>query len=181
MAVCVLSDERFLPCKEGHAEVSMYSPKSDDRGRDRALKDRLVLPATAILLAGMSLLRVEAHADDELLQFEAVNPQGGRRPGASIRAADAAVERAAGQLVRVSQSSSAQVIQSVRDSLAPLPRPRPEPAALQFEPVEAAVLTGPDAAMPVPSWPSRAVPAVPAAAPPRAAIVHEPPTVTANG
>ncbi|WP_161809062.1 TolC family protein [Stenotrophomonas humi] len=77
-------------------------------------------------------LGVDAHAEDEILKFERVSPL------ASANVVPKAVSRddaevLAKRLIQARESSSAQMIQSVRDSLAPLPLPRPAVPVLEFE------------------------------------------------
>ena len=83
----------------------------------------------------MGLLCSEVHADDELLQFERVSAGKSGVVAAPRGNTDAEIEKMATTLIDAQRSSSAQVIQAVRQSLAPLPRPKPEAPALQFEKV----------------------------------------------
>ncbi|MGH8052402.1 MAG: TolC family protein [Stenotrophomonas sp.] len=84
----------------------------------------------------MALLSSQAYADDELLQFEKVAPEKPDKAAAAAKMTDAEVEKVAAQLIDSRRSSSLQVIQAVRQSLAPLATPQPETPALEFEKIE---------------------------------------------
>lgn len=91
---------------------------------------------STLALACMSLISGDVHADDGLLQFERVTPEevGGKAAKAAVDGG--LLRRAIEEVVDTRQSSSAQVIQAVRDSLAPIPMPQPEVSALEFERID---------------------------------------------
>ncbi|MNM17106.1 outer membrane channel protein [compost metagenome] len=113
----------------------MRRSQSGNRRHEIASTRMFHVPLSVLAIACMGLLSSQAYADDELLQFERVSPEKARVVPAPRRIADAEVEKVAAQLISAQRSSSTQVVQAVRQSLAPIPRPKPEMPALEFEKV----------------------------------------------
>lgn len=118
---------------------------SNFRRNDKFQKSRMTRKSfttfSALALACMAAISQDALADDDLLQFERVNPsdvldkvvQGMHGTGTS--SAEAAAQRSA---------ASAQMIQSVRESLAAPAKPMAPEVALEFEPLSPARMSAPD-------------------------------------
>ncbi|WP_269791920.1 TolC family protein [Stenotrophomonas sp. Iso1] len=114
----------------------MRKSQSNSRHHEIVSVRKLNFSMSALALACLGLFCSEAYADDELLQFERISPEKTRTVVAPRKSADGDVEKIAAQLIEAQRASSAQLIQSVRQSLAPLPMAKQDVPALQFEKVD---------------------------------------------
>ena len=114
----------------------MSSQATDGLRREGRVIGMGSMAISTLALACMSLISGDVRADDGLLQFEKVTPEEVGRKAVANAEGGGSLRRAIEDVVDTRQSSSAQVIQAVRDSLAPIPMPQPEVSALEFERID---------------------------------------------